>query len=119
LSTGRKHSEDSRISARTIRSIEVTIEEKFFHRAAELLKDPAWESYRNRGIHGPKLAISEFAVRYTALLAWAFTEYVDLLWKALTKSKPQITWEQAEKSALDFVKRFFTGSYQHPWTGDG
>lgn len=113
-----KHTVHSRIPASAIRSIETAIEEQFFHRASALLKDPAWASYTTHGIHGPKLAIGEFTERYTALLAWAFIEYVDLLWRALTASSVRIRWPEAEECAFHFVERFVTDSYHHPWNGD-
>jgi hypothetical protein len=103
-----------------MQSIEGLIEERFFQRAADLLKDPAWARYRTEmyGIHGPKLAIAEFTERYTALLAWAFVEYVEMLCKALMASNERITWTEAEKRAFHYVERFVKGSYHHPWTGD-
>jgi len=103
------------ISASAVRAIE----EKFFFQARELLKDPAWVGYRTQ-VHGPVLAVKEFTSRYTDLLSWAFAEYVEALARALAVDAPKmpIPWHKVQEQAFQFVERFVTGAYWHPWTGD-
>jgi hypothetical protein len=99
-----------------IRPIEKTVEQGFFDRALDLVKDEAWAHYKNE-VHGPALAASEFTAKYTHLLEWAFSEYVGLLAKVPVNGQIRIPWSKLETAAFDFVQRFVEGTYARPWQG--
>jgi len=100
-----------------IRTIQEMVERGFLDRALDLVSDEAWDRYKGE-VHGPVLAVPVFTAKYTDLLRWAFSEYVDSLTKVAVNSQVLLPWGIAEAAAFNFVQRFVKGTFERPWQGD-
>jgi hypothetical protein len=99
-----------------IHAVEEMVERGFLDRALNLVSDEAWARYKGQ-VHGPGVAVVEFASKYTDLLGWAFGEYVELLAKVAVNSQILLPWSVVEEAAFSFVQRFVKGTYERPWQG--
>jgi hypothetical protein len=92
------------------------MEREFFLRAMDVMRDSRWARY-SRSPTVRLRAVADLTAAYTDLLAWAFVEYVDRLARLITAAKMRIAWSKIEENAFQFVGRFVSGLYRHPWTG--